>query len=210
MRIAEMVMAIALALLALGVMWKAGERPDWSGEARFSNVGFGETGSPAGGFWPFWVAAIMFVCSVWVFVNGLLRRSAPARSTAPYLDAHGIRVLLTVGLPVFFLVLLTDYISMYFAMTVFIFYYLMFLGRHGLLLSVAIAVVLPFWMYLFFDITMTRTLPKGTLAVEDAVFTPLGNWFRQADGSVTGLFFLGGAVVLVGAAWLSARLKARS
>lgn len=207
MRIAELLMSVALAALALAVMYKAGERPSWSGEARFSNVGFGESGSPAGGFWPFWVAAIMFLCCVWTFINGILRRTKPSQTEGPFLDRHGVMVLLTVGLPVFFLVLLTDYISMYFSMAVFLFYYLFVLGRHGVLLSSAMAFVFPFWLYLFFDITMTRTLPKGTLAVEDAIFTPLGNWFRQADSWVTGVFFLAGALVIVLAAVASSRRK---
>ena len=90
-------------------------------------------------------------------------------------------------------------------MSLFIFYYLLVLGRHGLVLSGALAFVLPFWMFLFFDITMTRTLPKGILAIEDSIYVPLGNFFRQADGSITGLCFLGGALVLVAAAWLSGK-----
>jgi hypothetical protein len=207
MRIGEMAMAIVLALLSLGIMWKSGERPDWSGEPRFSNIGFGDDGAPQGGFWPFWVCAIMFVCSIWVFVNGLLLRSPQSRSDEPYLDSHGVGILLKVAVPVFLLVLLTGIISMYAAMMVFLFYYIFFLGRHGLLLSLSLAFVLPFWMYLFFDITMTRTLPKGSLWVDDTIYTPLGNWFRQVDGSTTALFFLAGAVVLVGASWLSARSR---
>ncbi len=204
MRKAELIMAIALAALSLGIMWKAGQVPEWKGE-RFSNIGFDDTGAPGTGFWPFWVCAAMFVCSVWVFVNGLLRLSPPSQSEEPYLDKHGIHVLLTVGFPVFLMVLLTDYISMYFAMTLFVFYYLMFLGRHGIILSVALATVLPFWMFLFFDITMTRTLPKGLLSVEDAIYVPLGNALRQMDGTIIGLMFLAGGAVLVGAAWLSGR-----
>ncbi|MEM9062168.1 MAG: tripartite tricarboxylate transporter TctB family protein [Pseudomonadota bacterium] len=205
MRIAEIIMAIALAALSLAIMYKAGERPSWSGEARFSNVGFGEDGAPQGGFWPFWVCAIMFVCSVWVCINGVLKLSPPAKSTDAYLDRHGINVLLTVGVPVFLLVLLTDYISMYFAMALFLFYYLFFLGQHGGLLSGAMAVVVPFWMFLFFDITMTRTLPKGILAIEDGIYIPLGDFFRSLDGVTISLCFLGGAAVLVAASMLSRR-----
>lgn len=205
MRIAELVMAVALAALSLYIMWKSGERPSWSGEARFSNVLFGEDGAPASGFWPFWCAAIMFVCCIWVFVNGVLRLSPPSQSSEPYLDRHGIGVLITVGVPVFVMVLLADYISIYFAMTIFLFYYLLVLGRHGLLLSGAMAVVVPFWLYLFFDITMSRNLPKGVLALEDALYVPLGNWFRALDGSVTGLMFLGGAAVIVAASMLSSK-----
>lgn len=199
-----MVMAVALALLSLGIMWKAGEAP-WGAE-RFSNVGFNDAGAPAGGFWPFWVAGIMFVCSVWVFVNGLLKRSPVAkRGSEPYLDRHGIMVLITVAIPVFLLVLLTQYISMYFAMALFIFYYLSVLGRHGLVLSLAMAVVLPFWMFLFFDITMTTTLPKGVLAIENNIYAPLGTWFRKAGGGIVGACFVGGAVVLALASWVAAR-----
>ena len=205
MRIAEMVMAIALAALSLAIMWKAGERPSWSDEARFSNVWFGEDGAPSGGFWPFWVCAIMFVCCVWVFINGLLKLSPVALKEEPYLDGWGLGILLKVGVPVFLLVFLTDYISMYFSMALFLLYYLAVLGRHPILLTVSLSVVLPFWMYLFFDITMTRTLPKGVLAVEDAIYTPMGNWFRQIDGSFIGLFFVAGAVVLGLAAWASRR-----
>ena len=205
MRIAEMVMAIALALLSLAIMYKSGERPDWSGEARFSNIGFGEDGAPQGGFWPFWCCAIMFFCSIWVFVNGLLKRSPVSQSTDAYLDRHGILVLLTVGVPVFLLVLLTGYISMYFAMAIFLFYYMFVLGKHGWILSSAMAVVLPCWMFLFFDITMTSTLPKGVLAIEDGFYAPLGTALRKQDGSVIGLLFLAGALILAGASWLSAR-----
>jgi len=206
MRIADMVMAVVLAALSLAIMWKSGEAP-WGAE-RFSNVGISDTGAPAGGFWPFWLAAAMFVCCIWVLVNAVMKKSPVAKMEEGYLDRHGLIVLLTVGFPVFLLVLLTEFISMYFAMAVFMFYYMFFLGRHGIILSVAMTVVLPFWMFLFFDITMTKTLPKGLPSVEDGIFVPLGNWFRQADGYVVPLAFLLGGVILVGASWLSARRSA--
>ena len=205
MRIAELVMALAIACLSLAIMYKAGERPDWSGEARFSNIGFGEDGAPQGGFWPFWVCAIMFLCSIWVFVNGLLGKGRPARAGGPFLDRHGILVLLTVGVPVFLLVLATDYISMYFAMAIFLLYYTLVLGRHGLVLSLALALVLPAWMYLFFDITMTKTLPKGLPFLDDGLYAPLGTALRQAGAVTIGLLFLAGGVILVLAGLFSAR-----
>lgn len=205
MRIAEILMAIALAALSLAIMYKSGERPSWSGEARFANIGFGDDGAPQGGFWPFWVSAVMFVSSVWVFVNGVLKLSPPSRSGEPYLDGHGIRVLLTVGVPVFLLVLLTDYISMYISMMLFLLYYLLVLGRHGLIFSLVFALVMPCWMYLFFDITMTTTLPKGALLVEDAIFLPLGNFFRGLGATAISLCFVLGGLLIVAATRLDAR-----
>jgi len=196
MRLADMVMAACLALLSAYVMWKSGERPSWSGEPRFANVGFGDDGAPQGGFWPFWVGAIMLLGSVVVFVRALVRMSPPSRATGPYLDGHGIGVLIRVGIPVFLLVLLTQYIGIYFSIAIFLLYYTLFLGRHGIVLSGAIALVLPIWMYMFFDIAMARNLPKGLRAIEDTIYVPLGNWFRALDGATLGLFFAAGAVVL--------------
>lgn len=206
MRIAEILMAIVIAAMSLAIMYKSGEVPEWKGE-RFSNIWFDDTGAPAGGFWPFWVCAVMFICSVWVLVNGVLRLSPPSQSAEPYLDAHGMGVLIKVGLPVFMLVLLTNYISMYFSMALFMFYYVAVLGRHGLILSLAMALVFPFWMYLFFDITMTENLPKGMLAIEDGFYAPLGTWMRGLGGAVISLMFVAAGGVLVAASILSARLR---
>lgn len=209
MRIAEILMALILAAVSLAIMYKAGERPDWSGEARFANVGFGEDGAPRGGFWPFWTCAIIVVCSVWVFINALLRRSGPSQSTGPFIDAYGVAILLKVALPVFLMVLLIDYISIYFSMALFLFYYLIVLGRHGLILSLAMAVILPGWLYLFFDIAMSENMPKGVLALEDGVYAPIGTALRKLDGTSIGLMFLAGGAILVAAAWLSGRRRAQ-
>lgn len=207
MRIAEILMALALGALAFGFMWKAGERPEWTEEARFSNIGFGDNGAPKGGFWPFWVGAVMLLSCIWVFINGLLRLSPVSKTSEPYLDLHGVKILITVAVPVFLLVLLTEYISMYFAMALFLLYYTTILGRHGLVLSLGLSTVLPYWMFLFFDITMTKTLPKGELAIEDGIFVPLSNFFRKQDALGISLYFLAGGVVLVLASFISARLR---
>jgi len=206
MRIAEIVMAIVLASLSLAIMYKAGERPDWSGEPRFANIFFGEDGAPKGGFWPFWVCAILFVSAIWVLVRGILRLSPPARSTEPYLDRHGLLVLASVALPVFLLVALSPIISMYAAMALFLLYYSAVLGRHGVILSLALALVFPFWMFLFFDIAMTETLPKGLRAIDDAFYAPVGTYLRGLGGTAIALLFVAGAVVLGGAVWASRRL----
>ncbi|MEM6620992.1 MAG: tripartite tricarboxylate transporter TctB family protein [Pseudomonadota bacterium] len=208
MRIAEIVMAIALACLSVYIMWKSGERPSWSGEPRFANIGFGDDGAPQGGFWPFWVCVIMLISAIVVIVRAVLRLSPPSQSNEPYLDGHGIGVLIKVGVPVFLMVLLTDFISIYFAMALFLLYYTLFLGRHGLVLSLALSAVLPAWMYMFFDIAMTRNLPKGVRAIEDTIYVPMGNWFRDLDSALLGVFFLAGAAVLVAASLVRRRLAA--
>ncbi|MEM8792893.1 MAG: tripartite tricarboxylate transporter TctB family protein [Pseudomonadota bacterium] len=190
-------MAIALAALSVFIMWKSGEVPAWRGE-RFSNIGFDERGVPGSGFWPFWLAAIMLLCSIWVLVNAIRRKTPPSRKQEPYLDAHGVGVVIKMGGGVLAMVALTEIISMYAAMALFLFYYIYFLGKHSFALSLAMALVMPFWMYLFFDITMTKTLPKGLLVVEDTIYAPLDTFFRNMGQiEFTLCFLLGGALLAV-------------
>ncbi|MBY8976085.1 tripartite tricarboxylate transporter TctB family protein [Rhodobacteraceae bacterium NNCM2] len=200
-------MAIALASLSLFIMWTAGEVPAWKGE-RFSNIGFDESGVPDSGFWPFWLCVIMFICSIWVLINAIRGKTGPSQKNEPFLDSHGVGVVLKVGGGVLAMVALTDVISMYAAMALFLFYYIFILGRHSLALSLAMALVLPFWMYLFFDITMTTTLPKGILAVEDNVYAPLDSYFRATGQIEFVLYFLAGGAVLVAGSMLERRSTA--
>ncbi|MEM0922967.1 MAG: tripartite tricarboxylate transporter TctB family protein [Pseudomonadota bacterium] len=205
MRIGEICMAIALALLSLFIMWEAGETPVWKGE-RFSNIGFDERGVPGGGFWPFWLSAIMLVCSIWVLIQAIRGKTPPSQKREPFLDGHGIGVVVKMGGGVLGMVALTEIISMYFAMAAFLLYYLFLLGRHTLVLSLAMAVVVPFWMYLFFDITMTKTLPKGLLAVENAIFVPMDTLFRGMGQIPFALcFLLGGAILVIAARYEASR-----
>lgn len=206
MRLGEIIMALALAGLSLFIMWTAGAVPAWQGE-RFSNIGFDERGVPGSGFWPFWLCVIMLGCSIWVLVNAVRGKTPPSRKKEPFLDAHGIGVVVKMGGGVLAMVALTEVISMYFAMSVFLFYYVFFLGRHSLALSASLALVFPFWMYLFFDITMTKTLPKGLLAIEDGIYAPLDTFFRGMGQIEFALCFLVGGGILAGASVLERRYK---
>lgn len=206
MRLGEIIMALALAGLSLFIMWTAGEVAEWQG-ARFSNIGFDDRGVPGSGFWPFWLCVIMFVCSIWVLFNAIRGKTGPSQKKEPFLDSYGVGVVVKMGGGVLGMVALTDIISMYFAMAVFLFYYIFILGRHSLGLSLAMALVVPFWMYLFFDITMTKTLPKGLLAIEDGIFAPLDTYFRGTGQIEFMLYFLAGAALLVVGSMLERRSK---
>ena len=89
MRLAELVAAIAIALLSVYLMWKSGEGPSWDPTAkRFANIGINiDDRGPGSGFWPFWLSAAMFLSSLAVIFNWARRRSRPSRSEDQYLDA---------------------------------------------------------------------------------------------------------------------------
>ena len=78
-------------------------------------------------------------------------------------------MLLQVGGGLLGFVALTGVISMYGAMALFLFYYLWFLGRHSLSLSLIMSTAMPVAFFFFFEGVMRITLPKG-MRFTDPVF----------------------------------------
>ncbi len=173
MRLAELVTAIILALFSIYMMWKSGQ-PAWEGDPWFQNIWFEEEEGPGSGFWPFWLSGIMLLCCVWIAVNWARRASPPSRSGEKFLDAYGLLMLLKVGGGVTVFIGLIHFIGMYGAMTVFLFYYIYFLGRHSLVTTLAVAIGMPIVFFFFFDVAMRLVLPKGYL---EPLFIPLYDIF---------------------------------
>jgi hypothetical protein len=201
MRRAEFVTAIILALLSLYLMWKSGEGPSWDTEyVHWSNTSVNIDGSgPGKGFFPFYLALGMLLSCVWIIVNAIRRTSPPSQSDEPFMDGYAKKMLLLVGGGLIGFLILVDLISMYAAIFVFMLYYMLILGRHPLTLSVVTSLVVPFWLYLFFDIVMTKVQPKGLRVIEKTIYNPMGEFFRDQSLLVIALCFVvsGGALALV-------------
>jgi hypothetical protein len=198
MRRAEFVTAIILGLLSAYLMWKSGEGPEWDTEyVHWSNTGVNIDGSgPGKGFWPFYLALGMLVSCVWIIINAIRRTSPPSQSDEPFMDGYATKMLLFVGGGLIGFLLLIEWFSMYVGIAIFMFYYMVFLGRHPLLLSIVTSLVTPFWLYLFFDIVMTKVQPKGMRWIEDAFYNPVGEFFRnQSLMTIALCFVISGAIL---------------
>lgn len=151
MRRGEIITAGILALLSIYMMWKSTEL----------EVGYIRGQGPGGGAWPFWLSAIILICTAMIAYNWVRRSSPPSQSEEPVLDAEGRRMLIQVGGGIVGFVALINIISMYGAMAVFLFYYLWFLGRHSLKLSLTLSLVSPVAFFFFFEGLMRITMPSG-------------------------------------------------
>ncbi len=160
MRRSEFIVAGLLALLAVYMMAKSSEL-----EIRYV-AGEG----PGGGFWPFWLAAGMLVCTVFIFKRAVQRTSPPSQSDAPLFDAYSRKMLSLVMGSLIGFVGLTYLISMYGAMFVFLFFYLRYLGQHTWATTLSIAIATPVIFFFFFDVLMRVVLPKG---LAEPLFLPL-------------------------------------
>lgn len=151
MRLGEIITAGIMALLSIYMMWKSTEL----------EIGYIAGEGPGGGFWPFWLAAIMLVCTGFIAFNWVRRSSPPSQSEEVLLDRYGKKMLVLVGGGLLGFIALVDIISMYGAMAVFLLYYLRFLGRHSWTLTLILTTSLPIGFFFFFEGLMRVTLPKG-------------------------------------------------
>lgn len=162
MRRAEIITAGVLALFSIYLMWKSTEL----------DVGYIRGEGPGGGAWPFWLSAVMLICTGFIAFNWYRQTSPPSQSEEPMLDPFGRKMLLLVGGGIVGFVALVGIISMYGAMFIFLIYYLRFLGRHRWVVTMAIAVSVPVIFFFFFEALMRVTLPKG-MSFTDPVFNYL-------------------------------------
>ena len=164
MRRAEIITAGILAVISIYLMWKSAELP----------IGYTIGEGPGGGFWPFWLSAIMFLSTVLIAFNWFRRTSPPSQSSEPFLDGYGKKMVALVagGLTAF--IGLIHFIGFYGAMPLFLIYYIRFLGRHGWFATLTIALLAPTFTFFFFDVAMRIVLPKGYL---EPLFIPLYHIF---------------------------------
>ncbi|MDH5530931.1 MAG: tripartite tricarboxylate transporter TctB family protein [Paracoccaceae bacterium] len=163
MRRGEIITAVILGVLSIYMMIKSTEL----------EIFYIKGEGPGGGAWPFWLSGIMLVCTVIIAFNAVRRSSPPSQSDEPVLDAEGRKMIIQVFGGIFVFVALVGIISMYGAMMLFLFYYVWFLGRHRLWVSLVISIATPVIFFFFFEALMRITLPKGMKFTE-----PLFNWLN--------------------------------
>ncbi len=164
MRIAEFVMAFVMAVFSVYLMWKSAELP----------IGWLPGEGPGGGAFPFWLSLGMLVCCVSIIVRWIARASPPSQSTVPYMTPETVKWFLLVAGSLTAMVGLIHVIGVYGAVPLFLVFYVRFLGRHSWTTTGALAVSTPVATFFFFEIALTKTLPKG---FTEPLFYPLYDIF---------------------------------
>ena len=151
MRKAELIMALFMAACSIALMVKSAELP----------IGWIPDEGPGGGAFPFWLSAGMLVCCLWIIVNWFRRKTEVSRSEAPYMDGEVFMLFVASAGSLTVLIGLIHIIGVYFAVPLFLIFYMRFMGRHSWALTGTLAVVIPVVTFFFFEIALTITLPKG-------------------------------------------------
>ncbi len=164
MRVAEFVMALFMALFSLYLMWKSTELP----------IGWIPDEGPGGGAFPFWLSLGMLLCCLWIIVRWVAKQSPPSRSTEPFMTPQTLKWFLLVAGSLTVMIGLIHIIGVYGAVPLFLIFYVRFLGRHSWVIAGALAFCTPIAAFLFFEIALKKTLPKG---FTEPLFYPLYDFF---------------------------------
>lgn len=164
MRMAELVMAVVMAVFSLYLMWKSAELP----------IGWIPGEGPGGGAWPFWLATGMLFCCIAIVYRWARRLTPESRSEEVYMDSRAFKLFLLNAGALAAMIGLFHIVGAYGAIPVFLIFYLRFMGNHSWRLTGTFAVVTPVITFLFFEIALQKTLPKG---VTDPWFEPIFAFF---------------------------------
>ena len=164
MRMAEIVMGIVMGVFSLYLMWKSAELP----------IGWISGEGPGGGAWPFWLAAGMLICCIAIVIRGVKRMTPESRSTEVFMTPQTIKVFTLNAGSLAVMIGLFHIIGAYGAIPLFLIFYMRFIGGHSWGLTGTLAFASPIVTFLFFEIALQKTLPKG---YTDPWFEPIFDFF---------------------------------
>lgn len=159
-RTAEIVMAILMAALSIAFMVKSAEL----------NIGWVKDRGPGAGAWPFWLATGMLICCLFTIIRWFRGATPESRSTETFIPATAITMVGLTIAALAALLLLTQWIGIYFGLTLFLAFYLKVMGGHGWPSTLAITVIVPVVVFCLFEWALTISLPKG---ISEPLFYPI-------------------------------------
>lgn len=157
-RMAELLMGVVTLIFSVGVMMKSAELP----------IGWVPGRGPGSGMWPFWLATGMALASVATLIRWFRGLTPESQSEESYIpgDAIGLILITAGGLLIY--LLLIEFTGTYVATAAFMFFYVRIMGKHTWTATAAFTLGTPIFIYLLFEVALTKYLPKGLPFFEDA------------------------------------------
>ena len=159
-RTAELLMAIALALLSIAFMVKSAEL----------NIGWVQGRGPGAGAWPFWLSLGMLLTSLATLYRWFRGVTPQSRSSEVFMSKSAVSIVGTAVIALTALLIGIHIIGIYFSLILFLLFFVRIVGRHSWLTTVGIALLTPVFIFCLFEWALTIPLPK---AYSEPLFYPL-------------------------------------
>jgi putative tricarboxylic transport membrane protein len=146
-RTMDVVVAILFMVAGAVVMW----------DALRVGASWGADG-PEAGYFPFYVGLLMFLASGATAVTSVVTKT-PDLST--FVERGQLSMVLKVLVPTAIYVALIPFIGLYVASAIFIAFFMAWIGKYGPVTIVPIAIGVPVFLFVLFEIWFLVPLPKG-------------------------------------------------
>jgi putative tricarboxylic transport membrane protein len=120
-------------------------------------IGWGTDG-PKSGFFPFWLALLLLAACALILVQSVRRTSS-----APFVTREQLSPVLKVLWPAAAAVALMQFVGLYVASALYLAFYMRLVGRHGWLVVIGLAVLIPVVTFFVFETWFLVPMPKGPL-----------------------------------------------
>ena len=114
---------------------------------------------PASGYFPFYIAVMMAIASVGNLVSAVLRRAPGGDET--FVGRSALGRVLAVLVPSVAYVGMVQYLGIYVASAIFIFAFMLLVGRERLVRALCVSIAVPLVLFLMFEVWFLVPLPKG-------------------------------------------------
>jgi putative tricarboxylic transport membrane protein len=121
-------------------------------------AGWAKDVGPDSGYFPFYVALIMFIASAGTLIQNLVVVGRGGRS---FIAREQLMRVLQVLVPMTIFVVLSIYIGIYISTFLFITFFMMWHGHYPIYKAVPIALLVPIVLFIVFEIWFLVPLPKG-------------------------------------------------
>ncbi len=159
-RTAELLMAILLGLASIGLMVKSAEL----------NITWIPNRGPGAGAWPFWLSAGMLLCCLATLYRWFRGITPESRNNNVFMTRETIRIVGISAGAILFLLSATHFIGLYLSLVFFLLFYIRFVGRHSWLVTIALTIGVPVFIFCLFEWALKIPLPK---AVTEPWFYPI-------------------------------------
>ena len=148
-RVMELVVSAGFIAVSILVMW----------DSRRIGASWASDG-PEAGYFPFYIALIMFLSSAVTFVSNIVTR-APDRSN--FVQRSQLALVLRVLIPTAVFVVLIGYLGIYLSSALFIAFFMWWLGKYPVYKVIPVAVAVPLITFMMFEVWFLVPLPKGPI-----------------------------------------------
>jgi putative tricarboxylic transport membrane protein len=122
-------------------------------------AGWAKNVGPDSGYFPFYVALIMFAASAITLIQNLLSRLPAGGGT--FVSRGELKMVLQVVVPMTVFVVLAIYIGIYISTALFIGFFMTWHGRYPIYKTLPVALLVPVALFIVFEIWFLVPLPKG-------------------------------------------------